>query len=156
MYWLSMPALFGLIAPWPPCPPMPITPSPNSTMAWPIRPFSSSTREVCDLAEAERALEERERRADVLIRNLRNDRGLPPRRDLVLDCRHEHCLSPVERRWIERGVAPQLLHEIHRLHRDLTLLFPLRSSSSRRCARARLSRERTVPIGSSSASATLW
>src|SRR6266850_6226402 len=109
-----------------------------------------------DLAEPERALQERERGADVLIRNLGNDcrpaRGL----DLLLDCCHEHGLSSVERRRLERGLAPQLPCQIHRLHRDLTLLSPPGSSSSRRCARARLSRERTVPIGSSRASATLW
>src|SRR5207245_1767229 len=47
-------------------------------------------------------------------------------------------------------------HQVHRLHRLFTLFFPPGSSSSRRCARVRLSRERTVPIGSSRASATLW
>jgi hypothetical protein len=62
---------------------------------------------------------------------------------------------PVERRRLDRGLAPQLPHQVHRLHRDLCLFFPPGLSSSRRCARARLSRERTVPIGSSSASATL-
>src|ERR1700730_2971182 len=109
-----------------------------------------------DLAEPERALQERERGADVLVRKLGNDRRPPPGRDLALDCRHEHCLSSVEGRRPERGLAPQLLREIQRFHRDLTLLFPTGPSSSRRCARALLSRERTVPIGSSSASATLW
>src|SRR5206468_228829 len=109
-----------------------------------------------DLAEPERALQERERGADVLIRDLWHDcrsaRGL----DLPPDCCHEHGLSSVERRRLERGLAPQLPRQVHRLHRDLTLLSPPGSSSSRRCARARLSRERTVPIGSSRASATLW
>src|SRR5437667_9106536 len=109
-----------------------------------------------DLAEPERALQERERGADVLVRKLGNDRRSAPGLDLLPDCRHEHCLSPVERGRVERGLAPQLLRQVHRLHRDLTLLFPFASSSSRRRARARLSRERTVPIGSSSASATLW
>src|SRR5439155_21593068 len=109
-----------------------------------------------DLAKPERALQERERRADVLIRNLGNDRRPAPGRDLLPDCRHEHCLSPVERRRLECGLAPQLPRQVHRLHRDFTLSFPSGSISSRRRARARLSRERTVPIGSSRASATLW
>src|SRR5437773_3175561 len=109
-----------------------------------------------DLAEPERALQERQRGADVLIRNLWNDRRSARGLDLLPDCRHEACLTPVERRRVERGLAPQLPRQVHRLHRDLTLLFPFGSSSSRRRARARLSRERTVPIGSSSASATLW
>src|SRR5713101_2344180 len=109
-----------------------------------------------NLVESERALQERERGADVLIRQLGNDRRSSPGLDLLPDCHHEHCLSPVERRRLERGLAPQLPRQVHRLHRDLTLLFPFGLSSSRRCARARLSRERTVPIGSSRASATLW
>src|SRR5262252_5687658 len=109
-----------------------------------------------DLTEPERPLQERERGTDVLIRKPWNDRWSSHGLDLLPDCGHEHCLSPVERRRLDRGLAPQLPHQIHRLLRDLTLLFPSRSSSSRRCARARLSRERTVPIGSSSASATLW
>src|SRR5881628_1024483 len=109
-----------------------------------------------DLAEPERALQERQRGADVLVRNLGNDRRSALGLDLLPDCRHEHCLSSVERRRLERGLAPQLPRQVHRLHRDLTLLSPPGSSSSRRRARARLSRERTVPIGSSRASATLW
>src|SRR5262244_1383079 len=109
-----------------------------------------------DLTEPERPLQERERGTDVLIRKPWNDRWSSHGLDLLPDCGHEHCLSPVERRRRDRGLAPQLPHQIHPLHRDLTLLFPSGSSSSRRCARARLSRERTVPIGSSSASATLW
>src|SRR3989454_5992784 len=109
-----------------------------------------------DLAEPERALQERERGADVLIRNLRNDRRSALGLGLPSDCCHEHGLSSVERRRLERGLAPQLPRQVHRLHRDLTLLSPPGSSSSRSWARARLSRERTVPIGSSRASATLW
>src|SRR5204863_6239303 len=109
-----------------------------------------------DLAEPERALQERERGADVEIRNLGNDRRAALGLDLPPNRRHEDCLSSVERRRIERGLAPQLPRQVHRLHRDLTLSFPFGLISSRRCARARLSRERTVPIGSSSASATLW
>src|SRR5262249_56832017 len=76
--------------------------------------------------------------------------------ELVPDCRHECLLSPVERGRLERGFAPQLPRQVDRLHRELILCFPFGSSSSRRRVRARLSRERTVPIGSSSASATLW
>src|SRR5439155_3278787 len=109
-----------------------------------------------DLAKPERALQERERGADVEIRNLGNDRRAALGLDLPPNRRHEDCLSSVERRRIERGLAPQLPRQIHRLHRDLTPLFPPGSISSRRCARARLSRERTVPIGSSRAAATLW
>src|SRR4029434_3673052 len=109
-----------------------------------------------DLAEPERALQERQRGPDVLIRDLGNDRRWTRGLDLPLDRRHEHRLSSVERRRIEHGVTPQLPRQVLRFHRDLTLLFPPGSSSSRRCARARLSRERTVPIGSSRASATLW
>src|SRR5439155_5268454 len=109
-----------------------------------------------NLVEPERALQERERGADVLIRQLGNDRRSVPGLDLLPDCRHELFLSPVERRRLERGLAPQLPRQVDRLHRDLSLLFPFGSSSSRRRARARWSRERTVPIGKSSASATLW
>src|SRR5262245_1770733 len=109
-----------------------------------------------DLAEPERALQERECGTDVFIRNPRNDRWSSHRLDLLSDCRHEHGLSPVERRRLERGLAPQFPRQVHRLHRGFTLLSPFGSSSSRRCARARLSRERTVPIGSLSASAMLW
>src|SRR5216117_3609066 len=146
MNWLSTPPLMGLIAPWWPCPPTPIRLLPNSTVAWRSSPSAPTNR----------ALQERQRGADVLIRNLWNDRRSARGLDLLPDCRHEHCLSPFERRRVERGLAPQLPRQVHRLHRDLTLLFPFASSSSRRRARARLSRERTVPIGSSSASATLW
>jgi hypothetical protein len=32
MYWLAVPARFGLNAPWAPCAPSPIMPSPNSTI----------------------------------------------------------------------------------------------------------------------------
>src|SRR5438445_2146876 len=89
-----------------------------------------------DLAEPERALQERERGADVLIWNLGNDcrpaRGL----DLLPDCCHEHGLSSVERRRLERGLAPQLPHQVHRLHRLFTLFFPPGPSRSPRCARA--------------------
>src|SRR5947208_3306959 len=85
-----------------------------------------------DLAKPERALQERERRVDVLIRNLGNDRRPAPGRDLLPDCRHEHCLSPVERRRLECGLAPQLPRQVHRLHRDFTLSFPSGSISSRR------------------------
>jgi hypothetical protein len=46
MYWLSMPALFGLIAPWAPWVPIPITPSPNSTSAWWSTPSAPSIREL--------------------------------------------------------------------------------------------------------------
>src|SRR5918996_1028367 len=109
-----------------------------------------------DLAEPERAHQERERGDDVLVRYLRHDRRPALGLDLLPDGSHEHGLSTVERRRLERGLAPQLPHQVQRLHRDLTLLSPPGSRSSRRCARARLSRERTVPIGSSSASATLW
>src|SRR5207244_9071806 len=109
-----------------------------------------------DLAEPERALQERERGTDVLIRKPRSDRWSSHGLDLLPDCGHEYCLSPVERRRLDRGLAPKLPRQVHRLHRDLTLFSPPGSSSSRSCARARLSRERTVPIGSSSASATLW
>src|SRR5437773_12236585 len=109
-----------------------------------------------DLAEPERALQEREGGTDVLIRKPRNDRWSSHGLDLLPDCGHEYRLSSVERRRLERGLAPELPRQVHRLHRDLTLLSPPGSSSSRRCARARLSRERTVPIGSSRASATLW
>src|SRR5256885_137789 len=38
MYWLSMPPLFGLTVPWWPCGPIPITPAPNSSIAWSITP----------------------------------------------------------------------------------------------------------------------
>src|SRR6185369_5112599 len=118
-----------------------------------VRTFHPRAR---DLAESERALQEHERGADVLIRQLRNDRRPPLGLDLLPDCRHEQFLSSVKRRRLARGITPQLPCQVHRLHRDLTLFFPFGLSSSRRCARARLSRERTVPIGSSSASATLW
>src|SRR5712691_871491 len=109
-----------------------------------------------DLAEPERALQEHERGADVLIRNLGNDRRLALGLGLLPDCCHEHGLSSVERRRLERGVAPQLPRQVQGFHRDPTLFSPPGSSSSRSCARARLSRERTVPIGSSRASARLW
>src|SRR5262249_46455902 len=106
--------------------------------------------------EPECALQERQRGANVLVGELGNDRGSAPGLDLLPDCRHERFLSPVERRRLERGIAPQLPRQVDRLHCDLTLPFPFGSSSSRKRARARLSRERTVPIGSSRASATLW
>src|SRR5881296_2816152 len=109
-----------------------------------------------DLAESERALQECDCGGDILIRKLGNDRRSAPGRDLLPDGCHELLLSSVQRRRLERGIAPQLPHQIHRLHRDLFLLFPPGSSSSRSCVRARLSRDRTVPMGSSSASATLW
>src|SRR5215510_8485876 len=109
-----------------------------------------------NLVEPERALQERERGADVRIGKLGNDRRSAPGLDILLDCRHERFLSPAEYRRLERGVAPQLPRQVDRLHCDLTLPFPFGSSSSRRRARARLSRERTVPIGSSRASAMLW
>src|SRR3989442_2478153 len=109
-----------------------------------------------DLTEPERALQERQRGADVLIWKLGHDRRSSRGLDLLPDCRHEHRLSPVERCRVERGLAPQLPRQVPRLHRDLTLLFPFGSSSSRRRARARLSRDRTLPIASSSASATPW
>src|SRR6266446_10354820 len=109
-----------------------------------------------DLAEPERAFQELERGADVLIRKLGNDRRSASGLDLLPDRRHENLLSSVERRRLECGLAPQLPRQVHRLHRLFTLFSPPGSSSSRRCARARLSRERTVPIGSSRASATLW
>src|SRR4029077_6221911 len=86
----------------------------------------------------------------------RNDRRSSHRLCLLLDRGHEYRLSPLERGRVERGLASKLLHQVHRLHRDVILFFPFPSISSRRCARARLSRERTVPIGSSSASATSW
>src|SRR5438132_11160030 len=109
-----------------------------------------------DLAEPERALQERDCGGDVLIRKLGNDRRSALGPDLLPDRCHERLLSPVERRRLEGGVSPQLPHQVHRLHLGFILFFPPGSSSSRSCARARLSRERTVPIGSSSASATLW
>src|SRR6266849_4880238 len=109
-----------------------------------------------DLAEAERAVQEGERGTDVLIRKLGNDRRSAPGLGFLPDCCHEHCLSSLERRRVERGLAPQLPRQVHRLHCALTLFFPFALSSSRRRARARLSRERTVPIGSSRASATPW
>src|SRR3989454_2129645 len=93
---------------------------------------------------------------DVFIRTPGNDLWSSHGLALLSDYRHEHSLSPVERRRLERGLAPQLPRQVHRLHRGFTLLSPFGSSSSRRCARARLSRDRTVPIGSSSASAMLW
>src|SRR6266446_1544633 len=109
-----------------------------------------------DLAEAERAVQEGERGTDVLIRKLGNDRRSAPGLGFLPDCCHEHCLSSLERRRVERGLAPQLPRQVHRLHCALTLFFPFALSSSRRRARARLSRERTVPIGSSRAWATPW
>src|SRR3989441_875413 len=109
-----------------------------------------------DLAEPERALQERERGTDVLIRKPRNDRWSSHGLDLLPDCGHEYCLSAFERRRLDRGLAPKLPRQVHRLHCALTLSFPFGLSSSRRCVRARLSRERTVPIGSSRASATPW
>src|SRR6185503_13397613 len=108
-----------------------------------------------NLAEPERTLQERERGPDVLVREPWDDRRPSHRLDLLPDCRHERRLSPVEHRRLERGLAPQLLRQVDRLHRDLFLSFPFGSSSSRRRARARFSRERTVPMGRSRASATL-
>src|SRR5207244_2454365 len=46
MYWLSMPPLFGLIVPWWPCGPIPITPAPNSSIAWSITPPALTSRAV--------------------------------------------------------------------------------------------------------------
>src|SRR4029453_1194650 len=100
-----------------------------------------------DLAEPERALQERERGADVIIRNPRNDRWSSHRLDLLSDCRHETGLSPVERRRLERGLAPQLPRQVHRLHRGFTLLSPFGSSSSRKCTRAGFSRCAPRPVG---------
>src|SRR5262249_15323384 len=97
-----------------------------------------------------------ERRTDVVVGELGDERRPPPWLDLFANRCHEHCLSPVERLGRERGVLPQPLREIHGLHLDLACCFPPGSSSSRRRARARLSRERTVPIGSWSDAATLW
>src|SRR5437773_1971052 len=57
-----------------------------------------------DLAEPECALQERERSVDVLIRKLGNDRRPSRGLDLSPDRRHEHFLSPVERRRVDRGV----------------------------------------------------
>src|SRR5262249_30760081 len=118
-----------------------------------VRTFHPGSR---NLAEPERALQEHERGADVCIGKLRNDRRSARRLDLLPDDRHERFLSPVEGRRLERGVTPQLPRQVDRLHCDLILFFPFGSRSSRRRARARLSRERTVPIGSSRASAPLW
>src|SRR6266478_6018369 len=56
-----------------------------------------------DLAEPERALQERERGTDVLIRKPRNDRWSSHGLDLLPDCGHEYGLSPLERR---AGRAP--------------------------------------------------
>src|SRR5262245_28064704 len=109
-----------------------------------------------DLAEPKRALQERERGADVRIGKLGNDRRSVSGLDLLPDGRHERFLSPAEYRRLERGVAPQLPRQVDRFHCDLTLPFPFGPTGSRGCARARLSRERTVPIGSSRASAMLW
>src|SRR5262245_31336128 len=109
-----------------------------------------------NLVEPECTIAERERGADVRIRKLRHDGRSARALRLLSYCRHEHCLSSVERRRPERSLTPQLLGQVHWLHRDLFLSFPLASSSSRRRVRARLSRERTVPIGSSSTSAMLW
>src|SRR5438552_11140950 len=152
MYWLSMPPIFAVVA---------LRADPDHAAAErehrmvdpAVRGHEPRGR---DLAEPEGALQERERCADVLIRDLWHDRRPARGLDLLPDCCHEHGLSSVERRRLERGLAPQLPRQVHGLHRDLTLFFPFALSSSRRCARARLSRERTVPIGSSRASATLW
>src|SRR5438552_11037960 len=152
MYWLSMPPIFAVVA---------LRADPDHAAAErehrmvdpAVRGHEPRGR---DLAEPEGALQERERGADVLIRDLWHDRWPARGLDLLPDCGHEPGLSSVERRRLERGLAPQLPRQVHRLHRDLTLLSPPGSSSSRRCARARLSRERTVPIGSWRASATLW
>src|SRR5262245_28165199 len=109
-----------------------------------------------DLVEPERAFQEREGGAHVVVWKLGHDRGSARGRAVLPDRRHEPLLSPVERRRVECGVAPQLPRQVHRVHRPVTLFFPLGSSSSRSWARARLSRDRTVPTGSSRASATLW
>ena len=155
MYWLAVPALFGLNAPWAPCAPSPIMPSPNSTIVWSIAPSARTPRAV-GISRNPNARSRNESAAPMFCTEAGNDRRSSHGLDLLPDRRHERCLSPVERRRLERGLAPQLPHQVHRLHRDLSLFFPPGSSSSRSCARARLSRERTVPIGSSSASATLW
>src|SRR3984893_15935583 len=44
MYWLAVPPLFGLNAPWAPCAPRPIMPSPNSTIVWSIPPSARTPR----------------------------------------------------------------------------------------------------------------
>jgi hypothetical protein len=44
MYWLAVPALFGLNAPWAPCAPSPIMPSPNSTIVWSMAPSARTPR----------------------------------------------------------------------------------------------------------------
>src|SRR5262249_53488059 len=106
-----------------------------------------------DLVEPERALQERERGSDVRIRKLGNDGWSPRGSSLLLDRRHERRLSPVEHRRLERGLAPQLLRQVDRIHRFLSFPFPFGSSSSRRRVRARLSRERTGPPGRSRAAA---
>src|SRR5437870_168313 len=93
-----------------------------------VRAHEPRTR---DFAEPERALQERERGADVLIRNLRNDRRSALGLGLPSDRCHEHGLSSVERRRLERGLTPQLLRQVPRLHRDLILFSPPGSSSSR-------------------------
>src|SRR4029077_8918306 len=108
-----------------------------------------------NFAEPERTLQERERGPDVLVRKPWNDRWSSHGLDLLPDCRHERRLSPIEHRRLERGLAPPLLRPVERLHRDLSLPSPFGSSSPRRRARARLSRERTVPMGTSRAWATL-
>jgi hypothetical protein len=63
---------------------------------------------------------------------------------------------------IEIAVAPQLANQVERLHGrrlagldrlDLLIVLPCGGSSSRSRARARLSRERTVPTGTDSAAA---
>src|SRR4029077_19837684 len=77
-----------------------------------------------NFAEPERTLQAREARPRVLVRKPWNDRWSSHGLDLLPDCRHERRLSPVEHRQLERGLAPQLLRQVHRLHRDLSLSFP--------------------------------
>src|SRR5262244_3673103 len=60
-----------------------------------------------NLAEPERALEERERGADILVRKSRNDRRSSNGLNLLLDHGHEYRLSSLQRCRVERGISPK-------------------------------------------------
>src|SRR5207302_343208 len=100
------------------------------------------THQPCgrDLAEPERAFQELERGADVLIRKLGNDRRSAPGLDLLPDRRHEHLLSPVERGRLERGLAPPLPHQVPEPRRAGASLIDLSRSRTATAARSRAPR----------------
>jgi hypothetical protein len=116
MYWLAVPALFGLKAPWAPCAPSPIMPSPNSTIVWSIAPSAHAPRGR-DLTEPERALRN-EGGTDVLIRKPRNNRWSSARLTSCLIAAMSVSF-PRSSAAGSNAAAPQLLARSTRLHRDL-------------------------------------